>query len=111
MASQMGSKDALLDTILPPLRVGIWKNVKWGSLPGAPRAAQNDPGAIMKPPRRLEMPPTRDLDVIFPDFSEIFASLLASVLNSFLDHCSHAVKRLFNGFLWSDFGIGFLESN
>ena len=65
----------------------------------------------MKPPRRLEMPPGRDLDGIFADFSEIFALLLASVLDAFLGHCSHAVKRLFNRFLWSDFGIGFLESN
>ena len=79
--------------------------------PGAPRAAQNDPGAIMKPPRRLEMPPRHDLDVIFLDFSEIFALLLASVLDAFLDHCSHAVKRLFNRFLLLDFGFGFLKSN
>ena len=65
----------------------------------------------MKPPRRLEMPPRHDLDVIFSDFSEIFALLLASVLDAFLDHCSHAVKRLFNRFLLSDFGIGFFKSN
>ena len=79
--------------------------------PGARWAAQNDPGAIMKPPRRLEMPPGRDLDVNFSDFSEMFALLLASVLDAFLDHCSHAVKRLFNRFLWLDFGIRFLKSN
>ena len=53
----------------------------------------------MKPPRRLEMSPTRDLDVSFPDFGEIFALLLASVLNVFLDHCSHAIERFFKRFL------------
>ena len=43
----MGSKGALLDAILPPLRPEIWKNGKWGLLPGAPGAAQTDPRAIM----------------------------------------------------------------
>ena len=54
----------------------------------------------MKPPRRLEMPPGRDLDVNFSDFSEIFALLLASVLDAFLDHCSRAAFSDFSIVFW-----------